>query len=251
MQAKPCPPINFYAITLLLATMAIALLIYPGILIPRALAKTIQDTKGPQKPAKESEIRWEDGILSVAIKDAPVKEVLQEISRKAGFELITLGDFNQHIAISFSRPSLEKGLGVIMDVAELNFITILGPNDTSLDQAWPRIKKLIVIASGGGAVDNATIGRHSTLERQPMLVGREKPEPGPQRRQPVPQRSKTNPTPRTHWPQASDASSRGIFEGSGEDLDDYLAELVSEERLSADEYQMIQENITRRGAIQK
>jgi hypothetical protein len=224
-----------------LVMVSIGILIFLCVFRTHVLAKTSEDTKEIKESNNQLEIRWEAGLLSVKLKEAPIKEILQEISRLTGFELIIPQDTSKHISTSFSHLSLGKGLGVIMDKAGLNFITIYEGKEDYQEQPQSRTSKVIVLDSSDGNVTKT--GPYKKPARPTSTRVRKKHDPQPHGNPLISQKTSIKSTPKTFRSKKGQTPPSGIFEGSQGDLDNYLVDLVNEERLSHDEYQMILEKI--------
>jgi len=181
----------------------------------------------PQAANGPVDIRWEGGLLSVDLAgEIPAKRVIEEIGEKVGFKVLFIGEPEQHIQVSFQRLSLERGLRKIMEMADLDFITVYARiTDGPGEKTTIRLKKLIIIAKGKG-------GSKTTYTRSLHLV------------RPAGKSSSTIALKRS--PSGSHRASPGLFEGSKEDLDNYLTDLVEQGRLSRREYEQILESISGR-----
>jgi hypothetical protein len=93
---------------------------------------------------KDPQFKWEDERLSGALKNVPVKDLLEELSRKEGFQLDIVGDLNQKVDISFDHLTLEQSIKKIIRLTNLNYIMILDGEGVSEEKGRHRLEKLIV-----------------------------------------------------------------------------------------------------------
>jgi type II secretory pathway component GspD/PulD (secretin) len=85
--------------------LVLALLFFPGT-VPAG-----EEPDAPVEPSPPAAVRVEDGRLSVEAEDAPFGTIMNEISRKAGFEVEVSRDVaGKTVSTSFTKVELERGI---------------------------------------------------------------------------------------------------------------------------------------------
>ena len=75
-----------------------------------ATASSVEDL--PSRGAIE--VRIEDGLLELDVKDAPLADVLRVIAEEAGFDLFVTGELAATVQRSFTRVPLHKGIRLLI-----------------------------------------------------------------------------------------------------------------------------------------
>ncbi len=81
-----------------------------------ARAEDVLKTAKAQTQPSQSDrlIQFANDLLTVKVKDAPLKELLQEIARQSGLSIVWSGLLDGEITIEFHQLSLDKGLHRIL-----------------------------------------------------------------------------------------------------------------------------------------
>ena len=187
---------------------------------------------------KDPQLKWEDERLTGELRNVPVKDLLEELSRKEGFQLEIVGDLDQKVDISFDYLTLEQSIKKIMRLANLSHVMILDVEGQPEDKALYRLNKLIVCQKGKKARTSRAhrtppVRKKRRVERKTAPDDQEEaisssPEPSGSHKQ----RPKTIPR-----------KSEVEFQGSPEDLKGYVEEMSQEGRISLEEYKMILEKM--------
>jgi hypothetical protein len=77
--------------------------------------------------AREMEISYEEGYLSVLLEDADLERVLTVVAEKTGISLDLPEDLKQVVTVEFDRISLEEGLYRIL--RDVNHVLIFSPSE--------------------------------------------------------------------------------------------------------------------------
>ena len=183
------------------------------------------------------QLKWEDERLSGGLKNVPVKDLLEELSRKKDFQLEIVGDLNLKLDLFFDHLTLEQSIKKIMRLSNLSYVMILDVEGQSEDKALYRLSKLIVCQKDKSAQSLRThrtrpLPQKRRLEKKPSPDEEEKetisPPPEP------PAISRERPKYR---------KSEVEFEGSPEDLRSYVEEMSREGLINSEEYKMILEKM--------
>jgi hypothetical protein len=113
---------------------------------------------GDNKTAKPSPvIHVNDNLLTVKVKDMPLKKVLIEIANKTFIKIVTAVPVEDHIGTEFSHFPIVKGLERLL--RGYNYVFIHNPENLKGDEH--EIRKIIITSREGGS-------RHRKME--PMLA---------------------------------------------------------------------------------
>ena len=184
------------------------------------------------------QLKWEDERLTGELKNVPVKDLLEELSRKEGFQLEIVGDLDQKLDISFDHLTLEQSIKKIMRLTNLSHVMILDVEGQSEDKALYRLSKLIVCQKGKKARSSRT---HRTPPARQKRSVEKKPAPDDEE-EAISSPPEPSGEPRER-PKATPRKSEVEFEGSPEDLKGYVEEMSREGRISPEEYEMILEQM--------
>ena len=128
----------------------IRLLLIITILITAFIASPIY--ANPNRPVarylKEPIVKWEGHRLMGELKDAPVKNLLEELLRKDGFEWEITGNLTEKIDISFNHSTAEECILKIMRLNKFNYALIQDSTEPSDSNTPHRIKELIIYKKG-------------------------------------------------------------------------------------------------------
>ncbi len=104
-------------------------------------------------PASESanniaqiDVRIDSGLLSLHSRDAPLAEVLAEISRQAGIELVVEVELGYPVSKSFSNEPLARALQRLL--SGTNYIMIYGPSEDTVSPPYPVALRIYGISPG-------------------------------------------------------------------------------------------------------
>ena len=186
---------------------------------------------------KDPQLKWEGERLTGELKNVPVKTLLEELSRKEGFQLEIVGDLDQKVDISFDHLTLEQCIKKIMRLTNLSHVIISDVEGQPEDKALYRLNKLIVCQKGEKSRSSRT---HHTPPAQKKRRVEKKPAPDEEEAISSPPESSGAPRQR---PKATPRKSEVEFEGSPEDLKGYVEEMSQEGRINSEEYKMILEKI--------
>ena len=187
---------------------------------------------------KDPHLKWEDERLTGELRNVPVKTLLEELSRKEGFQLEIAGDLDQKLDISFDHLTLEQSIKKIMRLTNLSHIMILDVEGRSEDKALYRLSKLIVCQKGKKARSSRTHrtppGRHKRRVEKKAVPDDEE--------EAISSLQEPSGAPRQR-PKAILRKSEVEFEGSPEDFKSYVEEMSREGRISPEEHKMILEKM--------
>lgn len=170
--------------------------------------------------------------LTGRLDNFPLKDILLELSSKAGFELETVGTLDQSITISFRDQPLIEGIRDMMRLAGVSFVII-----QSSSEAMPQpetqhgIQTLVVFDTGRSSALPGTGSQAIQRDQQEddfsydQEIGQE---------QPVESFENANGT---------NGQDEVEFEGTQEDLKDFVDSLSENKTINREEYEMIMEKI--------
>lgn len=101
------------------------------------------------KNNKESSfaVRVKDHLLTVKVKDIPMKKVLTEIANQAQIKILFYGPAEELLSADFSDIPLDKGVKRL--TARSNYAFIYGPKKTKMVE--PEIREIIIYPKTGGS----------------------------------------------------------------------------------------------------
>ena len=208
-----------------------------GLLSPQIFAS---EDESAFRYLKDPQLKWEDERLTGELRNVPVKTLLEELSRKEGFELEIVGDLDQKLDISFDHLTLEQCIKKIMRLTNLSHVIISDVEGQPEDKALYRLNKLIVCQKGEKSRSSRT---HRTRPVRQKRRVEKKAVPDDEEAISSP----TEPSGASRQrPKATPRKSEVEFEGSLEDVEDYVEEMSREGRISPEEYKMILEKIEER-----
>jgi hypothetical protein len=181
---------------------------------------------------KHSGLRWEREHLEGELRNVSVEDLLREISLMGGFELEMKGKANQTIDISFQRLTLHEGIKKLMRSAALNYAIEWDPDESNT------IRKLIVYPKGG-----ADSRRLSPVLPEPRQGRVEEPIPAVEIEESETLQEPQDPPSNREREVEDEAEKEKAFEGSREDLESYVDQLVKDEKIDKEEYQKILEKL--------
>ena len=82
-----------------------AIAVFAALLLPMAIEA--RDAPAPY-------VRWAAGVLSVKAHDVKLVELLHELSRQAGFDVVPCPACGQRISLQFDRVPLREGLSILL-----------------------------------------------------------------------------------------------------------------------------------------
>ena len=184
------------------------------------------------------QLKWEDERLTGGLKNVPVKDLLEELSRKENFQLEIIGDLNLKLDLFFDHLTLEQSIKKIMRLSNLSYVMILDVEGQSEDKALYRLNKLIVCQKDKSAQSSRT---HRT--RPVPQQRRIEKEPPPNEKEEAISQSLEPSTEHRQRQKKASKKSEIEFEGSQEDLRSYVEEMSREGLISLEEYKMILEKM--------
>ncbi len=92
------------------------------------------------------DVRIDSGLLSLHSRDAPLAEVLAEISRQAGIELVVEVELGYPVSKSFSNEPLARALQRLL--SGTNYIMVYGPSGDAVSPPYPVALRIYGISSG-------------------------------------------------------------------------------------------------------
>ena len=184
------------------------------------------------------QLKWEDERLTGGLKNVPVKDLLEELSRKENFQLEIVGDLNLKLDLFFDHLTLEQSIKKIMRLSNLSYVMILDVEGQSEDKALYRLNKLIVCQKDKSAQSSRT---HRT--RPVPQQRRIEKEPPPNEKEEAISQSLEPSTEHRQRQKKASKKSEIEFEGSQEDLRSYVEEMSREGLISLEEYKMILEKM--------
>lgn len=179
--------------------------------------------------------RWENGLLSGDFKEIPVISFLEELSLRAGFELTIMGELDAKMTMSFKKVPLEEAIKRVMRISDLSYVVIFDDKDILAGGKSNWIRKLIVFSQVKNlqAAPRRAIREISNPDKASSLTYERKP------RSPSQESSLVRIEPHKEIPPKSHTE----FEGSKQELKNYVDKLSRERRLSPEEYKRIMEEI--------
>jgi hypothetical protein len=101
-------------------------------------------------PAQSVDVRYQNGLVTIQCKDAPLSSVFEKIGEASGVEL-TLEDEVKSKRLSASLVDLPVSMAVsrLLEGAGVNYIVMMDSTD------WGRVSKIFVGAGGGGPARSA------------------------------------------------------------------------------------------------
>ena len=185
------------------------------------------------------QLKWENERLSGGLKNVPIKDLLEELSRKENFQLEIVGDLNLKLDLFFDHLTLEQSIKKIMRLSNLSYVMILDVEGQSEDKALYRLNKLIVCQKDKSAQSSRT---HRTRPVPQKRRLEKKPSPDEEEKETISQPPEP-PAISRERPKAIYRKSEVEFEGSPEDLRSYVEEMSREGLINSEEYKMILEKM--------
>jgi len=204
--------------------VATALALAVGLLLPCPLMAATTDA-----------LSLKDFMLNGRLEDAPLRDILLDLSIKADFELQTLGPLDQEVSLSFRDRPLLEGLRDMMRLAGLSFVIIQStPGEANTQGRAPPIQALLIFD---------TRGPPPSSEQQPEQKGSGA--SGLDGDAFSDQEAELEHGSQSFEPNASEslATPEAEFEGTREDLEDFVQSLSGNQTLTREEYEMLMEEI--------
>jgi hypothetical protein len=112
--------------------------------------------------AEAVDVRFENGLLSIQCKDAPLASVFERISEVSGVEL-TLEDAVKSKKLSANLADLPVSMAIsrLLEGAGVNYIVMMDPYD------WGKVGKIFVGGGGGGPARSAGPSRVPAMPQAP------------------------------------------------------------------------------------
>jgi hypothetical protein len=100
--------------------------------------------------AQQAQVSFENGLLTVSCRNAPLSSVFEKIEEAAGVELI-LEDAvkTKRLTASFDSVPVAMAVQRLLDGGGVNYAVMMDPRD------WGRVDKVFVGAGGGGPARSA------------------------------------------------------------------------------------------------
>lgn len=118
---------------------------------------------GPEKASGPPSIKLEKGILSVSLRDAQLKDVLEEISRQGGIKIEMEKPVDHKITMEFKDLPLEKGLKKLLEGAD--YYMVFSSGTTGRPYAIKKVK--VIPHSNGPQAGDSKITKPSPLATNP------------------------------------------------------------------------------------
>lgn len=213
---------------------------FPIILLIGVLSLQVFAGEGKPVPhySMYPQLKWEDERLSGGHKNVPVKDLLEELSRKENFQLEIVGDLNLKLDLFFDHLTLEQSIKKIMRLSNLSYVMILDVEGQSEDKALYRLNKLIVCQKDKS--DQSSRTHRTRPVRQKRRI--EKEPPPNEKEEAISQSSELSSEHRQRQKKAP-RKSEVEFEGSPEDLRSYVEEMSRKGLINSEEYKMILEKM--------
>jgi hypothetical protein len=189
----------------------------------------------PLMAAPPDSLSLKNSMLTGRLEQVSIKDLLLELSSKAGFELQTVGPLDQLISISFRDRPLIEGLRDMMRLAGVSFVIIQStPGEINTQDRVSPIQTLLVFDTrgsppssgqrpeqeGSGSIDldgDAFSGQETELEygSQPFEANASE----------------------------SQAMAEAEFEGTRESLEDFVQSLATNQTITREDYELLMEEI--------
>jgi len=117
-----------------------------------------------QASAQSVAVSYQDGLVSISCRNAPLESVFEKLEEVVGLELI-LEDAvkNRRLTANLEEVPLAMAVQRLLEGHGVNYAVMMDPRD------WGRIDKVFVGAGGGGPARSAPPPRRPTV-RQPEPV---------------------------------------------------------------------------------
>ncbi len=107
-------------------------------------------------------IQVNDNLLTVKVKDIPLKKVLMEIAKQTPIKIVFYASAEENLVTDFSRLPMEKGLKKLL--RDYNYTFTYGSEESK--DGGHEIRKVIVLSNGGEGKNRKS---------EPMIVSTEEP----------------------------------------------------------------------------
>ena len=170
--------------------------------------------------------------LSGRLKDFPLREILLELSSRAGFELQTIGRLDQTVSVEFKNKPLIQGIRDLMRLTGLSYVIIQSTaGDTNTQGLSNPVQTLLVLDNSDTSPRSRSRHRTSGITREEDASAAQ----AYQQEEPAePYESNTVET---------SVQTEVEFEGSKQDLEEFVESLSQEKKINKEEYDMIMEKI--------
>jgi hypothetical protein len=121
--------------------------------------------------AEAVDVRFENGLLSIQCKDAPLASVFEKISEASGVEL-TLEDAvkSKKLSVNLEELPVSMAISRLLEGAGVNYIVMMDPYD------WGKVGKVFVGGGGGGPARSAGSSRAPAMPLEPEEEVADEPE---------------------------------------------------------------------------
>lgn len=211
---------------------------------------------------KAPDVKWENEQLTGEFHNVPLNELLEELAMIEGFQIVIFGDLGQVVTLSIDHLSIEETIKRIQRQTKLNYIMIFNKENSTQSNRLARIEKLLVF----GNSDDSTTAVSPRRKMQDQNQGPKRRSTDIERENLVP--PATVPEPSNDYADIQDKSSdisvpesdqlknetakpisekpKVQFEGNRNDLKSFVETLSKENRINAEEYEMILEKMKSR-----
>ncbi len=172
-------------------------------------------------------MQLEQGKLTANIEEKNVLEVLLDLAEKGNFGLQCVGEIDQTVSAELKEKDLISGIKDILRLAGLSYIMVKQPSPAGFPQE-ERLYTLLVCA-----------GDHADTGSREYAASRNTKEVSQQRRQWREQPATTGVAAATGEQRDADGEKRIEFEGSREDLQQFVDNLVQKGDIQPEEYEKI------------
>lgn len=177
------------------------------------------------------QLKWEDNRLYGKLRAVPVRALLEKLSSREGFQLEIIGEIDHTVDVFLDRMTLEQSIKKIMRLTNLDYIMILNGQGLTEGKGPHNIKKLIICNKDKKGLSTT---KSPTEGPSPEKEIRSNEPTSPPVKAAIEDKKNLKKAQRNEDVQ---------FEGSPEDLNDYVTELATEGRISPKEYEVIMDKI--------
>lgn len=179
------------------------------------------------------QVQFEEGRLTGELKNVAVKRLLEEILQKDGFRWEVKGELNGNISISFAQLTVEQCIKKIMRLSHFSYALVLDGEQSPSSTKPIFIKELIIYRD-----DNVIRFSKTQQKRLARQKGKIEEKPQPKKDETTASHPKPSVKKENHRESLS-RNDKVEFEGTSQDLNTFVNELLIENRISPDEYEDI------------
>ncbi len=203
---------------------------YSCILPPHISAN---ETKSVSRFFKNSQLQWSGNRITGQLQNVPVKSLIEEILQTDGFRWEIWGEVSGNISISFDQLTVQQCIKEIMRLNHFSYALILEDEQLLGSIKTNNIKKLMIFKNDDIIRFSRTPQKR--LVRQKMKIEEKS---VPEKGVAVSLQPKSLSKKEKHRQRLS-KKYKVDFEGTSQDLKNFVNELLIENRISSDEYEKI------------